>query len=151
MRPNKLGEDIVVPRSQIPEMLRLIQAISQEHRLSIPVFGHAGDGNLHPNILFDKRDEGELARVEAAAAAIFRAALALGGTLSGEHGIGLLKREFLEEDIGAPAVKVMRQIKAVLDPKGILNPQKMFPQHSVGAATTGFLTALPTLRDSTPG
>ena len=151
LRPNKLGEDIVVPRAAIPEMLRRIQAISAEHDLPIPVFGHAGDGNLHPNILFDKRNEGELARVEAAAADIFRSALALGGTLSGEHGIGTLKREFLEEDMGAEAVEVMRQIKAALDPKGILNPQKVFPQHGSGPAPAGFLAALPILSDATPG
>ena len=77
-RPNKLGEDIVVPRGQVPAMVERIKAIGQEHGLVIPVFGHAGDGNLHPNILFDFNIPGELERVERAAAAIFRAALALG-------------------------------------------------------------------------
>jgi glycolate oxidase len=149
IRPNKLGEDIVVPRSKIPAMVRRIGAISAAHDLPIVVFGHAGDGNLHPNILFDRRLPGELERVERAAADIFTAALELGGTLSGEHGIGSLKREFLEDDMGAAAVDVMRRIKAALDPKGLLNPHKVFPQG--GAAHDDFLRALPTLEGWTPG
>jgi glycolate oxidase len=149
-RPNKLGEDIVVPRSAIPAMVRRIGEISCRHGLPIPVFGHAGDGNLHPNILFDRRLLGELERVEAAAADIFRAALELGGTLSGEHGIGTLKREFLEEDLGETAVRVMQQIKRSLDPHGLLNPGKVFPQQA-GPDHGGFLTALPSLEGLTPG
>jgi glycolate oxidase len=149
-RPNKLGEDVVVPRSVIPEMVRRVGEIGAEHDLPIPVFGHAGDGNLHPNILFDRRRPGELERVESAAAAIFRAALELGGTLSGEHGIGTLKREFLEEDLGPVAVDLMRQIKQTFDPLGILNPGKMFPSRT-GQAQSGFLTALPSLEGITPG
>jgi glycolate oxidase len=149
-RPNKLGEDIVVPRSEIPAMVRRIGEISQQHGLPIPVFGHAGDGNLHPNILFDKSRPGELERVEAAAADIFRAALALGGTLSGEHGIGTLKREFLQDDLGEVAVWAMEQLKRAFDPHGILNHGKVFPQQD-DPARSGFLTALPTLEGLTPG
>lgn len=149
VRPNKLGEDIAVPRSALPEMVRRIRVISEEVGLPIAVFGHAGDGNLHPNILFDRRNPGELERVERAAAAIFRAALALGGTLSGEHGIGSLKREFLEEDLGADAVGLMRGIKAVFDPRGLLSPHKVFPD-APGGAREDFLRALPTLDDWTP-
>jgi glycolate oxidase len=149
IRPNKLGEDIVVPRSQIPAMVRRIGEISERHGLPIVVFGHAGDGNLHPNILFDRRLDGELERVERAAADIFVAALDLGGTLSGEHGIGSLKREFLADAMGDPAVEVMRRIKATLDPRGLLNPHKVFPEG--GAAHTDFLRALPTLDGRTPG
>lgn len=148
LRPNKLGEDIVVPRSEIPAMIRRIGAISREVGLPIAVFGHAGDGNLHPNILFDRRIPGELERVEAAAARIFRAALELGGTLSGEHGIGTLKREFLEEDLGPTAVEISRHIKQTLDPLGILNPHKIFPERG---PVSGFLTALPSLEGVTPG
>lgn len=142
--PNKLGEDIAVPRTAIPAMVRLIQTVAAEHGLVIPVFGHAGDGNLHPNILFDRRDAAQVRRVEAAAAAIFRAALELGGTLSGEHGIGTLKREFLEDDLGPVAVDLMRRIKVALDPKGLLNPHKVFPERP-GASKVGFLTSLPTM------
>jgi len=151
VRPNKLGEDVVVPRSAVPEMVRQVRRISAEIGLPIAVFGHAGDGNLHPNILFDRRLPGELERVERAAAAIFRAALELGGTLSGEHGIGSLKREFLVEDLGPDAVALMRGIKQVFDPKGLLNPHKMFPERTSGSAPEDFLRVLPTLDGQTPG
>jgi glycolate oxidase len=127
VRPNKLGEDIVVPRSAIPEMVRRIKQISIEHDLPIVIFGHAGDGNLHPNILFDKRDEQEWERVEAAVGDLFAAAVELGGTLSGEHGVGVLKRPYLEMALGPLAVEVMAGIKYALDPKGILNPGKVIP------------------------
>jgi glycolate oxidase len=149
--PNKLGEDIVVPRSQIAEMVRRVEGISKEIGLPLVVFGHAGDGNLHPNIIFDRRKPGEVERVEQAAAAIFRAALELGGTLSGEHGIGTLKREFLEDDLGPDAVEIMRGIKRVLDPKGLLNPHKVFPERPGTNGHSGFLTALPSLEGITPG
>jgi glycolate oxidase len=131
-------------------MVRRIEQIAAHHGLPIAVFGHAGDGNLHPNILFDRRLDGELARVERAAADIFMAALELGGTLSGEHGIGSLKREFLEDDLGTDAVAVMRAIKQALDPKGLLNPHKVFPERP-GGAHEDFLRALPTLEGWTPG
>ncbi len=148
LRPNKLGEDIVVPRSEIPEMVRRVGDISKEIGLPIAVFGHAGDGNLHPNILFDRRIDGDIERVEEAAAHIFRAALELGGTLSGEHGIGTLKREFLEEDLGPIAVEISLRLKNALDPQGILNPHKVFPEQG---PVSGFLTALPSLEGITPG
>ncbi len=150
LRPSRLGEDIVVPRASVPALVRRIREISAESGLPIAVFGHAGDGNMHPNILFDRSLDGEIERLERASAAIFRAALALGGTLSGEHGIGTLKKAFLEEDLGADAVDVMRSIKAALDPKGILNPHKVFPD-APGDARAGFLTTLPTLEGHTPG
>ena len=151
VRPNKLGEDIVVPRSEIPAMVRRIGAVAAETGLPIAVFGHAGDGNLHPNILFDRRQPGEWERVERAAGAIFRAALELGGTLSGEHGIGTLKREFLEDDLGVDAVQIMRGIKQLLDPKGLLNPHKIFPEAGGDPSRTGFLSTLPALEGLTPG
>jgi glycolate oxidase len=127
VRPNKLGEDIVVPRAAIPEMVRRIKRISLEHDVPIVIFGHAGDGNLHPNILFDKRDEAELRRVEAAVAALFANAVDLGGTLSGEHGVGVLKQPYLEMALGPLAIEVMQGIKHAFDPKGILNPGKVLP------------------------
>jgi glycolate oxidase len=126
-RPNKLGEDIVVPRSAIPDMVVRIKQIALKHDLPIVIFGHAGDGNLHPNILFDRRDKAELARVEAAVADLFAAAVELGGTLTGEHGIGVLKRPYLEMALGPLAVEVMRSVKHALDPKGILNTGKVLP------------------------
>jgi glycolate oxidase len=126
-RPNKLGEDIVVPRSAIPDMVVRIKQIALKHDLSIVIFGHAGDGNLHPNILFDRRNKTELARVEAAVADLFAAAVELGGTLTGEHGIGVLKRPYLEMALGPLAVEVMRSVKHALDPKGILNTGKVLP------------------------
>ncbi|MGQ9682677.1 MAG: FAD-binding oxidoreductase [Anaerolineae bacterium] len=125
--PNKLGEDISVPRAQIPEAVRRIKAISQRVGLPIVVFGHAGDGNLHPNILFDKRDPAQWEKVQEAVAGIFRTAIELGGTLSGEHGVGTLKLPYLEMAIGPLAIEVERRIKQALDPLGILNPGKKLP------------------------
>jgi glycolate oxidase len=126
-RPHKLGEDISIPRSEIVAMIRAVREIAARHRLEIPLFGHAGDGNLHPNILCDRRDPEEMARVRPAAREIFEAAVALGGTLSGEHGIGLLKKQFLELDLGPEAIATMRRIKDAIDPLGIMNPGKIFP------------------------
>src|SRR5712692_4028285 len=148
LRPNKLGEDIVVPKSQVPAMIVEIGEIARRHGLTIPVFGHAGDGNLHPNILFDLRDAEEVKKVELAARDIFRAALRLGGTLSGEHGIGTLKREFMEEAQGRTAVELARAIKRVFDPQELLNPGKLYPS---GNGVEGFLANLPVLAGETPG
>lgn len=123
--PNKLGEDITVPRSAIPEAIRRIKAISTRYGLPIVVFGHAGDGNLHPNILFDKEDSAQWEKVEAMAGAIFGVALDLGGTLSGEHGVGILKQPYLERALGPISVEVQRRIKQALDPLNIMNPGKV--------------------------
>jgi len=128
VRPNKLGEDISVPREAIPEVIRRIQEISRQRDLPIVIFGHISDGNLHPNILFDQQDPEEVDRVEAAAADIFAASAAVGGTLSGEHGIGLLKQKYLSLDLPAETIEVMRSIKRTLDPNNIMNPGKIFPQ-----------------------
>jgi glycolate oxidase len=124
--PNKLGEDITVPRSAIPEVVQRLRAISAKYGLPIVIFGHAGDGNLHPNILFDKRKREEWEKVEQMVREIFGAALALGGTLSGEHGVGVLKRPYFEQALGPVSVEVQRRIKQALDPLNILNPGKMF-------------------------
>lgn len=125
--PNKLGEDITVPRSAIPEAVRRIKAISAKYGLPIVIFGHAGDGNLHPNILFDKRDPAQWARVEQMVAEEFAVALELDGTLSGEHGVGALKRPFMKQALGPVSIDVQKRIKAALDPVNILNPGKVFP------------------------
>jgi len=127
-RPNKLGEDIAVPRSSIPQMVGRVREIAAKYQLEIPLFGHIGDGNLHPNILCDKRNREEMVRVTGAAREIFEAAIALGGTLSGEHGIGLLKKQFLELDLGPDVIGLMRRIKDAVDPDGIMNPGKIFPE-----------------------
>jgi glycolate oxidase len=128
VRPNKLGEDISVPREAIPEVVRRIQEISRQRDLPIVIFGHISDGNLHPNILFDQGDPEEMERVEAASADIFAIATSVGGTLSGEHGIGLLKQKYLKLDLPEGTVEVMRTIKRALDPHDIMNPGKIFPE-----------------------
>jgi glycolate oxidase len=126
--PNKLGEDISVPRSQIPTAVRRIKEISRQYDLPIVVFGHAGDGNLHPNVLFDMRDADQWARVQEVVGEIFAMAIELGGTLSGEHGVGMLKRAFMESALGPDSIEIQRRIKQALDPKGILCPGKVLPQ-----------------------
>ena len=126
--PNKIGEDISVPRSAIPAAVAAIKEISVKYDIPIAIFGHAGDGNLHPNILFDKRDPAQLEKMKRAAADIFDVAIRLGGTLSGEHGVGSFKLPFLEKDIGPVSIDLMAGIKQALDPKNILNPGKVVPQ-----------------------
>ena len=133
-RPNKLGEDICVPCSELAAMIARIAEIALKYDLEIPVFGHAGDGNLHPNILCDRRDPAQVRRVREAAREIFEAAVALGGTLSGEHGIGLLKKQFMQMDVGEDALSLMRRIKDAVDPLGIMNPGKIFPDAGGAAA-----------------
>ncbi len=128
--PNKLGEDITVPRSAIPEAVRRIKEVSARHGLPIVIFGHAGDGNLHPNILFDRRNPEEWAKVEPMAREIFALALELGGTLSGEHGIGTFKRPFMRQALGDVSIAAQWQIKRALDPLNILNPGKVLPEQN---------------------
>lgn len=127
LSPNKLGEDITVPRSAIPEAVKRLKAISHKYGLPIVIFGHAGDGNLHPNILFDKRDPKQMEIVEKMVAEEFDIALELGGTLSGEHGVGTLKRPYMEKALGEVSVGIQKKIKQVLDPLNILNPGKVLP------------------------
>jgi glycolate oxidase len=125
--PNKLGEDITVPRSAIPEAVRRLKEISAKHGLPIVIFGHAGDGNLHPNILFDKRDHEQWTTVERMVGEEFNMALDLGGTLSGEHGVGTLKRPYMQRALGPVSIEIQKRIKQALDPFDILNPGKVFP------------------------
>lgn len=125
--PSKLGEDITVPRSAIPEAIRRLKVISAKYGLPIVIFGHAGDGNLHPNILFDKRDPEQWNKVEQMVAEEFALALELGGTLSGEHGVGMLKRPYIENALGSVSIQIQKEIKQALDPLNILNPGKVFP------------------------
>jgi glycolate oxidase len=127
-RPNKLGEDVCIPPRALTELIRRVRGIAGKYALEIPVFGHIGDGNLHPNILCDKTNREEMLRVAGAAREIFETTVALGGTLSGEHGIGLLKKQFMELDLGPDVVALMRKIKDAVDPLGIMNPGKVFPE-----------------------
>jgi glycolate oxidase len=126
IKPTKISEDIAVPRSQIPNMVKRLKAIAQKYSLNLVIFGHAGDGNLHPNILCDKNDPDEMERVEKAIAELFKAAVELGGTLTGEHGIGTMKAPYLKYETGETGFQVMYAIKKALDPKNILNPGKIF-------------------------
>lgn len=125
LKPTCVLEDATVPRSKIPAMIQALEAISRKYHLPIGTFGHAGDGNLHPTILTDRRDKEEWARVEAAVDAIFEEALKLGGTLSGEHGIGTAKSRFLEKEFGTGTILFSKKIKAAVDPHNILNPGKV--------------------------
>jgi glycolate oxidase len=127
---SKTAEDIAVPLGRIPEMLGRIGAIGARHGLTIGTFGHAGDGNLHVNLLHDEdeADPAVRARVQAAVDDLFRAALDLGGTLSGEHGIGIAKRDHVPWEQAAEAIAFQRRLKRVFDPDGLLNPGKKIPE-----------------------
>jgi len=124
--PTTILEDATVPRSELAKMIRFIQETSLKHNLKIGTFGHMGDGNLHPTFLTNERDHEEMARVEKAMREIFDYAVALGGTITGEHGVGLAKKEFLRGALGDLNLAVMRKIKTAFDPDGILNPGKIF-------------------------
>lgn len=124
--PNRFGEDISVPRDAFPETVRLIRKIAEKYQLTIAVYGHAGDGNIHPSVLCDLSQPGEEERVHHAVDEIFDAALSVGGTLSGEHGIGLTKRPYIKKALGEAGVNTLKLVKQALDPKGILNPGKIW-------------------------
>ena len=124
--PDKVNEDIVVPRSAIPEMVKKIESLKREYGLPMVSFGHAGDGNIHFNVMIDKKDAAQKLRAEAVVEELFTHTLALGGTLSGEHGVGITKRPYIGKEIGEAELSLMRGIKKVFDPKGILNPSKIF-------------------------
>jgi glycolate oxidase len=122
---NLFVEDLAVPMSKVPEMLRAISDLAKKHRLIIPTVGHAGDGNLHPVISFDGTNAEEVHRVEAASAELFEKVIRLGGTLTGEHGIGLAKARFMGMEHDVKSMEYMRGIKRLFDPNNILNPGKM--------------------------
>ena len=124
----KISEDATVPLSKIPEMFKKIDEIKTKYDLNIVVFGHAGDGNLHPTINTNMRDENEVRKTEDAVEEIFNYAIELGGTLSGEHGIGVMKKAFIKKEMGEVGVRYQQMIKKALDPKNILNPGKIFPE-----------------------
>jgi len=124
--PNKINEDIVVPISKIPDMVEVTQRIQKSSGLKVVSFGHAGDGNIHCNIMYDKSDPDELERAKKAVEVLFRETLRLGGTITGEHGVGMTKKRFLPDEIGNAEMGLMKGIKNVFDPLNILNPDKIF-------------------------
>src|SRR5689334_21285219 len=124
--PTTILEDATVPRSELAAMIRFVDSVAKKYRLKIGTFGHMGDGNLHPTFLTDERNQDEMQRVEEAFKEIFDEAIRLGGTITGEHGIGLAKKSFLPKFAGGAQMRVMRELRRALDPNGILNPGKMF-------------------------
>lgn len=124
--PDKINEDIVVPRNRIPDMVEWIDDLRKRTGLTIVTFGHAGDGNIHFNIMLDRRDGEILEKAESAVEELFRQTIALGGTISGEHGVGITKAPYIGMEIGSAELALMKRIKAVFDPNGILNPGKIF-------------------------
>jgi glycolate oxidase len=126
LAPTIILEDATVPRSELAHMIRFVAEVAKKHELKIGTFGHMGDGNLHPTFLTDERNTDEMRRVHEAFTEIFDEAIRLGGTITGEHGIGLAKKEFLPKFAGEAQMRVMRELRKALDPKGILNPGKMF-------------------------
>ena len=137
IKPNKINEDIVVPRSKIAELVEGLGRISKDRGVLIASFGHAGDGNIHVNVMYDKKNESESAAAEAAVVDVFKLTLDLSGTISGEHGVGTAKQKYLEMELTPAVIEAMKSIKSSLDPKGVLNPGKIFPK----PAGTGLLKA----------
>lgn len=125
--PTKINEDIVVPRDRLSEMLGVLRGFSERTGIRIVNFGHAGDGNIHVNLMVDRNNTDEYEKAQKLVGDIFRATLELGGTISGEHGIGLTKKDYLSMEIRPDELELMKKIKAVFDPKNILNPGKIFP------------------------
>jgi glycolate oxidase len=124
--PTKVNEDICVPASQLPAIVKKIKDISRKHQVSINNFGHAGDGNLHVTFMCDSRNAEQMERVEKAVDELFEQTLKLGGTLSGEHGIGVTKSKYLEWEVGKEGIQLMKKIKSAFDPDNIVNPGKIF-------------------------
>jgi FAD/FMN-containing dehydrogenase len=123
----KINEDVCVPRNRLPDLIREIQRIMREKSVRIACFGHAGDGNVHVNFLIESDNPDQLRRAEEGVEEMFRIVVAYGGSLSGEHGIGTTKAEYLGIEIPPHEMELMRQIKHLFDPRGILNPGKLFP------------------------
>ncbi len=125
--PTKINEDIVVPRGSVPEMFGKLREISEKYDLPIPSFGHVGDGNIHVNVMTDKNNPDEYQRALDSIKEIFEATIRLGGTISGEHGVGITKKQYIGMDLDDTNIEIMKAVKNVFDPKGILNPGKIFP------------------------
>jgi FAD/FMN-containing dehydrogenase len=125
--PLKFNHDIVVPKAQVPAFFDLIGDIVKKYRLRIPCFGHVGDGNIHVNIMVSPDDADEIARAHAAEKVLFRGVVLLGGSITGEHGIGFSKAPYLGYELSPETIALMKRVKQAFDPHGILNPGKMFP------------------------
>ncbi|MBW2094243.1 MAG: FAD-binding protein [Deltaproteobacteria bacterium] len=125
LKPHKTSEDIVVPRSRLPELIGVLGELSSRYGLPLPAFGHAGDGNIHVNIMHDKDDPRERGKVVPLVRELFEKILTMGGTITGEHGIGITKAPYLEMEIPKPGLDLMSRIKKAFDPRGILNPGKI--------------------------
>jgi glycolate oxidase len=126
IRPTTILEDVTVPRSELARMVAYISEVAARHQLQVGTFGHLGDGNLHPTFLTDERDHEEMHRVEVALEEIVNETIRLGGTVTGEHGVGLAKKAFVKRQLGEGSYELMRSIKRALDPEGLLNPGKIF-------------------------
>jgi len=126
LAPTTILEDATVPRSELAKMIRFVAEVAKKYNLRVGTFGHMGDGNLHPTFLTDERNKDEMHRVEEAFKEIFDEAIRLGGTITGEHGVGVAKKSFLPKFAGGAQMRVMRELRRALDPNGILNPGKMF-------------------------
>ena len=126
IRPTTILEDVTVPRSHLAEIVAFVEEVAARHRLQIATFGHFGDGNVHPTILTDETDADEMERVHLALGEIFEKTIELGGTITGEHGVGLAKKPFLPGQFDEASYRLMRQVKRSLDPAGLLNPGKIF-------------------------
>ncbi|MBI5740304.1 MAG: FAD-binding protein [Nitrospirae bacterium] len=127
IKPSKINEDIVVPRGRIPEMLQSLRDISEKFNVKIVNFGHAGDGNIHVNVMTDKNDKDEYERAGKSVKDIFEAVIRLEGSISGEHGIGLTKKQYIGMELSETGIEIMKAIKRAFDPYGIMNPGKIFP------------------------
>jgi D-lactate dehydrogenase len=125
--PKKINEDVVVPVSRLPELLEGLAELARRHAITIINFGHAGNGNIHVNLLVDPENPEQMHQAHACLSEVFDLVLRLGGTLSGEHGIGIEKRDFVTRELDATALALMARIKRQFDPEGILNPGKKFP------------------------
>jgi FAD/FMN-containing dehydrogenase len=125
--PHKINNDVVVPRGRVPELFALVERLRATHHLRIPSFGHAGDGNIHVNIMVDPADASEVARAQQAVGDLFAGVVAMEGSISGEHGIGFSKAPYLGLELSADVIDLMKRVKQAFDPHGVLNPGKIFP------------------------
>jgi glycolate oxidase len=131
IKPTKINQDIVVPRNKVTEMLKRLRKLSEKSGIKIVNFGHAGDGNIHVNIMVDKKDKAEYEKGISLVEQIFKDTISLGGTISGEHGVGLTKARYIGMEMSKQEIEIMESLKKVFDPKKILNPGKIFPEENI--------------------